>query len=321
MSPTAVHVENLRYIYTGKKPVVANDNLSFEIPRGEIFGLLGPNGAGKTTLILQLMGLLKPTSGSICLEGIDVIRTPSKVSQIVGFLPQSGLPMRFIEVERALYFTGRLRGQTHADAQHQTRALLDNLGMIDYAKRFVNDLSGGMLRLANFAMALMGHPQVLILDEPTNELDPVKRRQVWDMIAHLNREQGVTCILVTHNLLEAEKVVQRVAIMQAGRFVTLGTPGNMKLSSSGCVRLDFHLKAGAPEALLAILASFGEVTSPRPGQHSLTLRPDQVAHATEMVMAHIPVQELEDFRVSPPSLEEVYLNFAQQHALAGESHP
>ncbi|MBZ0304000.1 MAG: ABC transporter ATP-binding protein, partial [Anaerolineae bacterium] len=166
MESLAIRVHELTYIYPGKNPVIANEDVSFEIPTGEIFGLLGPNGAGKTTLVMQLLGLLKPTSGSIWMDGIDVVKAPDQASRNTGFLPQKGIPMRYVEVERALYFTGRLRGQSHRDAQLQVQDLLDEFDLKPYARRHVNDLSGGMLRLVNFAMALMGYPRVLILDEP-----------------------------------------------------------------------------------------------------------------------------------------------------------
>jgi len=309
----SIRVENVSRIFPGKgrdkRPVIANDNLTFEVKRGEIFGLLGPNGAGKTTLVSQLLGLLQPTSGQIWLEGIDVVKYPDKAKRLVGYLPQTGLPMRFVEVIQALHYTGRLRGQTDSDAQRQAAQLIEELGMSEYANRYVNKLSGGMMRLTNFAMSLMGQPQVLVLDEPTNELDPHKRRMVWEMIARLNREQGVTCILVTHNVLEAEKVIQRVAVMQKGQIISLGTPGELKLKAGGKVRLEFQLKEG--EELnpgdLARLRELGELEEPRPTAYRLYLLPALVGKATEMVVNEFGLTRLDDFRLAPPSLEDVYL--------------
>lgn len=321
--PVSIHVQNLTCSYPGrerdKRTVVANDNLSFEVRRGEIYGLLGANGAGKTTLVYQLMGLMRPDAGHVCLEGIDVVKTPERVKRIVGFLPQTGLPMRYVEVERALHYTGRLRGQTNTDARQQARQLIAELGIGDYAQRFVNKLSGGMLRLANFGMALMGWPQVLLLDEPTNELDPQKRRLVWEMIAHLNRERGVTCILVTHNVLEAERVIQRVAVMKAGRIVAQGTPGELKLYTGGKARFEFRLKAG--ERLRAdefeALSALGAVDTPRPDEYCVHLRPETVSAATDTVMNRIGLARLDDFRLAPPTLEEVYLEFdSEQQGVA-----
>lgn len=311
--PVSIYIQNLTCTYPARRhdkhPVVANDNLSFEVHQGEIFGLLGANGAGKTTLVYQLMGLIRPDSGQICLEGIDVVKTPEQVKHIVGFLPQTGLPMRYVEVERALHYTGRLRGQTDTEARQQAQQLVDELAIGDYTKRFVNKLSGGMLRLTNFAMALMGWPQVLILDEPTNELDPHKRRVVWDMIARLNQERGVTCILVTHNVLEAERVIQRVAVMKAGRIVAQGTPGELKLYTGSKVRLEFRLKDG--ESLqaneLRQLSALGSINTARQDEYCIHLLPETVSAATDTIMNQIGLSRLDDFRLAPPTLEEVYL--------------
>ncbi len=307
--PISIRVERLTHIYASKPPVVANDDVSFEVRRGEIFSLLGPNGAGKTTLVSQLLGLLEPTSGTITLEGIDVATNPQEIKRITGYLPQSGMPMRYVEVERALRYTGCLRGQSDRDAKQQARRLVEELELSDYAKRYAHNLSGGMLRLTNFAMSLMGQPQILVLDEPTNELDPHKRRLVWDVIARLNREQGVTCILVTHNVLEAERVIQRVAVMQNGRVVALGTPGELKARSGGRIRLEFRLKDGAVFAPndLTSLAELGTLEQPRPDNYRLYIQAQQVAAATDMMVNTIGLDCLDDFRLAPPSLEDVYL--------------
>src|SRR5262245_31451161 len=132
-NPIAIQVEHLTRLYSAKGQVIrANDDLSFEVRRGEIFGLLGPNGAGKTTLISQLLGLLAPTSGIIWVEDIDVVRNPEAIKQMSGFLPQTGLPMRFVEVERALRYTGRLRGQSEADAKQQSQSLMKELGLDEF---------------------------------------------------------------------------------------------------------------------------------------------------------------------------------------------
>src|ERR1041385_627839 len=133
--PISLRVEHLTHIYPSKPPVIANDNISFEVRRGEIFSLLGPNGAGKTTLISQLLGLLEPTTGTIIMEGIDVVKNPQQIKRITGYLPQSGIPMRYVEVERALQYTGCLRGQSDRDAKQQAHALVEALELGDYAKR------------------------------------------------------------------------------------------------------------------------------------------------------------------------------------------
>ncbi|MBC7813957.1 MAG: ABC transporter ATP-binding protein [Burkholderiales bacterium] len=318
--PTAIQAQHLSHTYPGKPPVVANDDVSFSVRQGEIFGLLGPNGAGKTTLISTLLGLVRPTSGDICIEGVDVIKEPDKVKELIGFLPQTGMPMRYIEVERALFFTGRLRGQSAPDAKQQSAALIDELGLGDYRRKYVNKLSGGYLRLTNFAMALMGRPRILFLDEPTNELDPHRRRIVWDMIAHLNDQEGLTCVLVTHNVLEAERVIQQVAVMRKGRIIASGTPGELKLSANqnSRVKLEFRLKEGEtlPENLPPIWAN---VQTVRAGQYSLTIALDEMEAATALVVRHFGPERLDDFRIAPPSLEDIYLDLKDQNGNDYES--
>jgi ABC-2 type transport system permease protein len=302
----AIKVSHLSYTYPGKAATAGNSGISFEVQRSEIFGLLGPNGAGKTMLISQILGLIKPHAGGIWLENIDIVQNPDAAKRMVGFLPQTGLPMRYVEVEQALRWTGRLRGQTASAAQAQADTLIEQLEMSAYARKYVNKLSGGMLRLVNFAMSLMGEPPILILDEPTNELDPQMRRRVWDMIACLNRERGTTCILVTHNVLEAERVIQRVAVMKAGRIVALGTPGELKLRSGGKVRLEFRLKEG--ETLRGdSLAYLGDVEEYGPGAYRLYLASEEAGTATDRIVRQLGLERLEDFRLAPPSLEDVYL--------------
>ncbi|MCC7449683.1 MAG: ABC transporter ATP-binding protein [Anaerolineae bacterium] len=313
MRATAVSIHELHKEFRarGKQAVVANEALSFDVYRSEIFGLLGPNGAGKTTLILQLLGLLAPTSGSITVEGIDVVRHPERVKGMAGFMPQQGVPMRYISVERALRYTGRLRGQSEGDAKSQSDHLIDALDLRGSAQREVNTLSGGMQRLVNFAMALMGNPRLLVLDEPTNELDPHHRRVVWDMIGRLvSGNQGVTCILVTHNVLEAERVVNRVGVMQEGRLIALGTPGAIKARIGSAVRIEFRLKEG--ESALAIsqrdrLLRMGSFEHTRDGGYRLYIEPDCIGIGVETVLQTIGLDRIDDFRIAPPSLEDAYL--------------
>ncbi len=306
----AVAVRELVRTFPGEPPVVANDRLSFDIHRGEIFGLLGPNGAGKTTLVMQLMGLMRPTSGHLQVEHVDVVRQPDAVKELIGFLPQGELALHYVEVERALHYTGRLRGQSEHDARAQTRQLIDMLGLGDFRRRYVNHLSGGMSRLVGFGMALMGNPRLLILDEPTNELDPHKRRLVWDTLDQLNREQGLTCLLVTHNVLEAERVIHRVAVMDRGRIIALGTPQDIKQRAGGHVRLELQLKEGVrlEDWELERLRGHGQVTEIREGHYRTYLEPQRAGQASAEILQALGLQRVEDLRLAPPSLEEVYLD-------------
>jgi ABC-type multidrug transport system ATPase subunit len=323
MNSIAVEQLTRTFRIKGKEPkmIVACDNLSFEVRRSEIFGLLGPNGAGKSTLVHQLTGLMLPTSGRIWLEGIDVVKQPEQVKPLIGFLPQSGLAMRFTEVERAFHYTGRLRGQSELEARRQTRELLTDLGLSEYARRPISKLSGGLRRLANFGMALMGYPRFLVLDEPTNELDPSNRKLIWDIIVRLNQEQGVTCVLVTHNVLEAEKVIQRVAVMQTGKIIALGTPGELKAQTNRGVRLEIILKEGLTltETQRTDLSELGSIEEVRTGQYRLYLPPEAVTRATDWIVTQLGLTQLDDFRLAPPSLEDVYIELNQ--SAAGKTYP
>lgn len=302
-----IQVDNLTRVYkAADREIIANDNLSFSVQRGEIFGLLGHNGAGKTTLMMQLMGLIVPTSGSIIINGIDVVKTPSKVKNLIGFLPQKSLPLRFLELHKSLYFTGRLRGMSDDDARQQAETLISALGMESHRRSYVNQLSGGLLRLTNFAMALMGNPPVLILDEPTNDLDPQHRRQVWEMIRHINEVHATTCLIVTHNLLEAERVVQRVAVLQHGKIIHQGTPGEIKRQVQTVVQVELWLKT-LPELPRAVLTSIeGEIKQVRPGHYQIMLPQAHAQSAIQALISQMGFDEFDDFRIAPPSLEDVY---------------
>ncbi|MGJ7416574.1 ATP-binding cassette domain-containing protein [Streptomyces cinereoruber] len=308
----AIHIHDVTREYTGRdgKSVRANDGVTLTVPRGQVLGLLGPNGAGKTTLVSQLLGLTLPTSGTLRVEGLDPARDPDAVKRITGFLPQAGLPMRRVEVRRALYFTGRLRGQSDRDARLQTREVIEEFGLGDRADRYVDRLSGGSMRLVNIGMALMGRPKVLVLDEPTNELDPRNRRVIWDAVARRNTEHGTTVLLVTHNVLEAESAVHRVAVMNAGRVVANGTPGELKRLVGDRTRLELLVRDSAPltEAETRELAAVGEVSATGDGGgYVIRTEAERVPVLIERLVSSVGMARVEDFRLARPSLEDVYL--------------
>ncbi|MFF0117133.1 ATP-binding cassette domain-containing protein [Streptomyces prasinus] len=308
----AIHIHAVTREYTGRdgKSVRANDGVTLTVARGQVLGLLGPNGAGKTTLVSQLLGLTRPTSGTLRVEGLDPVRDPDAVKRITGFLPQAGLPMRRVEVRRALYFTGRLRGQSDRDARLQTGELIEEFGLGDRADRHVDKLSGGSMRLVNIGMALMGRPKVLVLDEPTNELDPRNRRVIWDAVARRNTEDGATVLLVTHNVLEAEAAVHRVAVMNAGRVVAEGTPGELKQSIGDRTRLELLVRDSAPltDAEVRELSAVGDVTAGgREGSYVIRSATERVPALLQQLVHSVGMSRIDDFRLAGPSLEDVYL--------------
>jgi len=156
-------------------------------------------------------------------------------------------------------------------------------------------------------MALMGEPLLLVLDEPTNELDPQHRRVLWEMLDDLNTRRGVTCILVTHNVHEAERVIHRVAVMHKGKFAALGTPGEIKSKLGGAVRLEFRLKDAEQVVTADAFPELGTVERVHAGEYRLYLPPDRIGAGVDRVLNQIGFDRFDDFRIAPPSLEDAYL--------------
>lgn len=299
-------VKQLTKIYGAQGPV-ANDNIDLEIAQGELFGIFGPNGAGKTTLVRQMAGLLKPTSGQIYLFEYDVIATPSVVPHYVGYYGQKVLALEAHKLHEVLYITGLLRGQSGVDAHRQRENLIARFELEGLADRLMSQLSGGERRLAALLATFMSYPPILILDEPTNELDPVRRRQVWEYLWELNRERGVTIILITHNLLEAENAVERVAIIDRGRLKALGTPGELKRQVADNVRLELRLRDGCGQDSEEFLAQLAGSVRIRPGRWQITVPKDRALSLLSVVLEELGLEVLDDFRLITPTLEDVYI--------------
>lgn len=212
-------VDKLLKVYP-KSTVPANDNISFTVQEGEIIGLLGPNGAGKTTLIRQMLGLLRPTSGRVFLLG-EVVSDPKQAGCYVSYLPQGGYGAGFWQLTayEVIVYTAMLRGLNRSHAQEQAKLWMSRLHIERLKERLLGKISGGERRLASLAAALAGLPKILVADEPTNDLDPEARQRVWGIFQELNAETNLTIILVTHNVLEADKVVQKVGIFEQGKLL------------------------------------------------------------------------------------------------------
>jgi ABC-type multidrug transport system ATPase subunit len=303
----AVEAVDLTKIY--RNGTRANDGISLSVRRGEVFGLLGPNGAGKSTFVQQVQGLMKPTAGQVRVFGTDAARHPDAVKRLIGYMPQTAFAMRDLLVEEALYFTARLKGLSHTDSLSQRAALLRDFDLDPVRRQAISQLSGGMQRTVGFVMALLGKPPLLVLDEPTNDLDPLRRRSVWNAIRRTVTDDGAACLLVTHNVLEAEHVVDRVALVNAGRVVALGTPGALKARIGEGVRLEIWLQDGVSlaEAQTARLATLGSLRWPRPQQLSLIVSPRAIGATVDQVLAEIGPNALADFRLATVSLEDVYV--------------
>ncbi|GAU68287.1 putative ABC transporter ATP-binding protein [Streptomyces sp. NBRC 110611] len=286
--------------------VRASDGITLDVRRGEIFGLLGPNGAGKSTLVRQLTGLLRPDSGSIAVLGHDLVRHPERAARLLGYLGQESTALDELTVALAVETTGRLRGLGTREARAERDAVLGELGLADLAGRVLKKLSGGQRRLACFATALIGARPLLVLDEPTTGMDPVARRAVWAAVDRRRAEHGATVVLVTHNVLEAETVLDRVAVLDQGRVIACDTPGGLKDMVSDEVRLELVWRDRPPLDVPEVAAlEPGARTSGR--RWTLRLPADQARSAVAAVTAGPAFAALDDFSLTTPSLEDVYL--------------
>jgi ABC-2 type transport system ATP-binding protein len=205
----------------------AVDGVSFTIYKGEVFGLLGPNGAGKTTTIRMLSTVLEPDSGDVTIGGYSVRHDANAVRSLIGVCPQELALYEELSALDNMVFFGRMVGLDGKEARAQAAARLELLGLAQRAKGRVDKFSGGMKRRVNLAVSLMGHPELLFMDEPTVGIDPQSRNNIYDTIEGL-RDKGMTILYTTHYMEEADRLCDRVAIMDGGRIIAMDTPRELR---------------------------------------------------------------------------------------------
>jgi ABC-2 type transport system ATP-binding protein len=209
------------------------DNVSFTVRQGEIFGFLGPNGAGKTTLIRMLTTLMKPTAGQAKVASYDVVKQPDAVRRAIGVVPQAMTSDLDLTGYENMDIYGRFYGMASAERQGRIRDLLERVGLTERSSDLVATYSGGMRRRLEVARVLVHRPKVLFLDEPSIGLDPQSRRVVWDFIEDLRQQGSVTIFLTTHYMEEAETLCNRVAIIDNGKIIAIGSPAELKAQVPG----------------------------------------------------------------------------------------
>ncbi|MEU5609657.1 ABC transporter ATP-binding protein [Streptomyces sparsogenes] len=292
--------------------VRASDGIDLEVRRGEVFGLLGPNGAGKSTLVRQLTGLLRPDEGSVHVLGHDLVRHPERAARLLGYLGQDSTALDELTVALAAETTGRLRGLDLRAARAERDAVIEELGLGELAGRPLKKLSGGQRRLACLAAALVGERPLLVLDEPTTGMDPVARRAVWAAVDRRRAERGVTVLLVTHNVIEAETVLDRVAVLERGRVIACDTPAGLKALVADEVRVELVWRDEPPLEAPGV-AALREAARASGRRWTLRMAPEQARAAIATVTGGPAFAALDDFTLATPSLEDVYL------ALGGRS--
>jgi ABC-2 type transport system ATP-binding protein len=310
-------------VKTYPKEVRALDGLSFAVPAGTVFALLGPNGAGKSTTIKILTTLAQADSGTAVVAGLDVRAKPARVRHLIGVVAQlSGADPVATGRENVL-LTGRIQGLRGRDLARRTDELLGRFGLADAAGRRVRTYSGGMRRRLDVAMGLINRPQVLFLDEPTSGLDPESRSAMWEEIGRLAAAEGLTILLTTHYLEEADHLASRLAIVDRGRIVAEGTPDELKGELRGdAVHLELA-SSTARDHVLAALAPVGDVREVRVEGTSLSARADEGATALPAVLAALEGAGLvvRAATVARPSLDDVYLRYAGRRFTEADQSP
>lgn len=293
----------------------ANDGISLEVHPGEVYGLLGPNGAGKTTLVKQVIGLLKPTSGSITLGPYDLVEDPDVARQLCSYLPQAQMPIDSFKSHEAISVTGAIRGGPAEAVKARGEALIAALELEEWRDTLGARLSGGVRRLVGFIMTAVWPGRVVILDEPTNDVDPLRRRLMWEQIRNLGQE-GSAVFLVTHNVMEAEKSVDRLAIINEGKLIAAGTPSALKSDDSDHLRLQLMLRPGEPTPQLPELV----LRHTRAGNNLIAVIPeDAAAAAIDWARSAMTTGTAEEYALGATTLEDVYIRLTGDVAEEGAS--
>ena len=302
-----IRCEQLTKRYPGN--ILAVDRLDLSVHRGEIFGLLGPNGAGKTTTVGMLTTLVIPTGGKAIVAGIDVVAHPALTKQVIGVMPQTNTLDRALTVWENLYYHGRFFGMSARDARAAADESLVKFRLTDRARASVMALSGGMAKRLMMARAILHHPSVLFLDEPTAGLDPQSRIALWEILGKLHAE-GQTILLTTHHMEEADSLCDRLAIMDHGRILVIDTPKNLK-ESVGADSIVTVSATGDLDALAQVLQDRVEGTtkSQRVGSTiQLHVKGTNGVLPKVIAAAEQGGFNVTDLSVAEPTLETVFIN-------------
>jgi ABC-2 type transport system ATP-binding protein len=285
--------------------VTAVDGVDLQVREGEIYGFLGPNGAGKSTTVRMLTTLLLPSAGTARVAGFDVVEEAAKVRRSIGVALQDAAIDPLMTGRELLQLQSILHGIPRKEADRRSDELLERVGLTAAADRRVGTYSGGMRRRLDLALSLVHEPAVLFLDEPTTGLDPMSRIALWDEVRRLNQDQGMTVLLTTQYLEEADQLASRIAIIDFGRIVREGRSDALK-AALGAPTLEIEVAPGGEDAARQALAGIGEARPGHGGGVCIGL-PDGASQMAEVVraldQAGIGVERLE---LHQPSLDDVF---------------
>ncbi len=292
--------------------LVAVNDVSFDIKRGEIFGFLGPNGAGKTTTINMLVTVMKPTKGQAFVAGYDVVREPVRVREKIGVVFQDNTADRNLTGWENLYIHGLIYGLKGNELKRRIEDALEFAELTKFKDVPVKNYSGGMMRRLEIARALMHSPEVLFLDEPTIGLDPQTRAKIWEYIRMLRKEESVTIFMTTHYMDEAEKLCDRVAIIDHGRIMAIGSPDELKSSLGGDM---IYVKVSG---YVDTVRKFADEVVSENIALSYKIVGDMVAFSVKYASKAIPLIfelanmfsiRIEEIKYTQPSLGDVFLHY------------
>jgi ABC-2 type transport system ATP-binding protein len=302
-----VRVEGLSKSFNGT--VKAVDNISFEVKEREIFGFLGPNGAGKTTTINMLTTLLRPTSGSAIVCGYDLHKHPNDVRASVGIVPQEYTSDEDMTGIGNIIFCGDLYGVPRKVSKERAVELLDLVGLSDAADRKVQTYSGGMRRRLEVACGLINHPRLLFLDEPTLGLDVQTRTAVWQYIRKLKEDYGMTLFMTTHYLEEADGICDRIAIIDHGRIVKVGSPIELKASLGGDI-IELGVKEST-EDLTPLIQQVASVKDVKRVNSDYRIKTSLGEEAAPIIIDMIRTKgyHVTKVMVTKPTMDQVYLEY------------
>jgi ABC-2 type transport system ATP-binding protein len=298
--------------------ITAVNDVSFTVAKGETLGLLGPNGAGKSTLIRMMTTLVPITSGRVLVAGHDVSKDPDRARLSIGVIPQAMTTDTDLSVEENLDIYAKLYGVAREERKRAIAELLELVHLSDRRKSLVGTLSGGMRRRVELARGLVHHPAILFLDEPTTGLDPVSRADVWEMITRLRQARGLTVLITTHYMDEADRLCDRIAIVDKGRLVALDTPRALKAAVPGASAIEAQMDRTPDNWERSLLALDGVASAHALGGDSWRLVADDAGRAaTALVsLAQSRGVALRSLHVSSTTLDDVFTHYAG-HALGG----
>jgi ABC-2 type transport system ATP-binding protein len=306
-----VEIRGLTKVYAEKQRVVARiaaiDGIDLSVGQGEIFGLLGPNGAGKTTTISIATTRALPTSGSVTIAGVDVVARPATARRSIGVVPQYNTLDRSLTVFENLYFHCRYFGFSSADAKARSQQLLSQFHLQERGTTLPSKLSGGLQQRVQIARAIAHRPAVLFLDEPSAGLDPQSRIAMWEAVKGLGSE-GITVVLTTHYMEEADEICDRVAIMDHGKLLAQDTPEQLKTSLGAQTKFELKLRRmeEVPE-LIKTLQQLPHVTSVEATSEGVRVLSQGSDGLLPQMVQSAQAFGLRDISMNEPSLETVFI--------------